>query len=261
MQLKARYIIQLLMSIVLVNNVCLGQIQDAHLPDGINWSSWDHFENDTDGKAKYLSLFHSGSDSLATAILNQVEWNALRFVDLDGDSRPDLVLNGPEMESPVYDIWFYLLKNDSLIQVFHTSEIITSVERSYPFGPLHIESINPGCCGPHEYEMTRYDPVFQSGHVSFKVARVEIRRDDSEYVSQRFPPVGVIIKKDNVRLVLAPSSKTIIKKYSVGSIGYACASRVGSNGIIWWQVFMVEPDSRLRLGWIQKQMLMRNPGK
>jgi len=241
--------------------ISFAQVNADVLIKSFDWKDWDHFDKDTTAKAEYLALFHHYSDSILSPQYHEGSLDAFKFIDLDGDTYPDLIIDGHQIKGHAEQMLFYLLKNDSIVKIYSTTQYISKIERTYPNGPVYFEAVQDECCQDDEYELTTFNPYLSNHNLLFRPTRIEIRRKDSDYVSQRFPPVGVMVKTSKTPLLLAPASKDIVKYYAVGSIGYACASKVDEQGRIWWQVFMAEEKLKLRLGWIQKSHLSRNPGK
>ena len=214
----------------------------------IDWSEWDQLHTDNVSKREYLSnkLFLDFKGGL----------DFLKVIDIDGDSNLDLIYDGYYQQDLHSRVIFYLNKNDTLKEILSIGEKLIEIVRRWPTGPISMKTIDLNCCSENDFEVITYTHYLVNGDINYRPIRFDIIRKDMEYAVQTFPSLFVEVSK-NVTPLLAGPNLHAIKYYHKGDIGYAKGSLSDENGVIWWMVYMLEPNYKLRLGWVKRNRLSR----
>ena len=214
----------------------------------IDWSEWDQLHTDNELKREYLSnkLFLDFKGDL----------DLLKVIDIDGDSNLDLIYDGYYEQDLNSKVIFYLNKNDTLEEIFSIDEKLIEIVRRWPTGPISMKTIDLNCCLENDFEVITYNHYLVNGDINYRPIRFDIIRKDMEYAAQTFPSLLVTVSIDSIPLLTGPNLR-VIKYYHKDNVGYAKGSLSDENGTIWWMVFMLEPNYKLRLGWVKRNQLSR----
>lgn len=222
----------------------------------VDWSKWDQLNTDNILKQEYLSNKLFLDQDYVDKLNFNVNLDFLKVIDIDGDSNLDLIYDGYYKQDLNSKVIFYLNKNDTLTEILSINEKLIEIARRWPTGPISIKTINFSCSLENDFEVTTYTHYLVNEDINYKPIRFDIIRKDMKYEIQTFPSLLVAVSTDSIPLLTGPNL-SIIKYYHKDNIGYAKGSLSDENRTIWWQVFMLEPSYKLRLGWVKREQLLR----
>jgi len=214
----------------------------------IDWSEWDQLHTDNELKREYLS------NKLFSGFKGDLDF--LKVIDINGDSNLDLIYDGYHEQDINSKVIFYLNKDDTLKEILSIDEKLVEIVRRWPTGPISMKTIDLNCCLENDFEVITYTHYLVNGDINYRPIRFDIIRKDMEYTAQTFPSLLVTVSIDSIPLLTGPNLR-VIKYYHKDNVGYAKGSLSDENGTIWWMVFMLESNYKLRLGWVKRNRLSR----
>ncbi len=222
----------------------------------VDWSKWDQLHTDNTLKRGYLSNKIFSDQEYVDKLNFNENPDFIKVIDIDGDSNLDLIYDGYYEQDLSSKVIFYLNKKDTLKEILSIDEKLIEITRRWPTGPISMKTINLNCCLENDFEVITYTHYLVNGDIDYRPIRFDIIRKDMEYAAQTFPSLLVSISKDSIPLLTGPNL-SVIKYCHKDNVGYAKGSLSDKNRTIWWQVFMLEPNYKLRLGWVKREQLSR----
>jgi len=222
----------------------------------VDWSGWDQLHTNNILKREYLSDKLFSDQDHANKLNFNENLDFLKVIDIDGDSNLDLIYAGYYEQDLNSKVIFYLNKNDTLKEILNIDEKLIEITRRWPTGPISMKTINLTCCLENDFELITYTHYLVNGDINYRPIRFDIIRMDMKYAAQTFPSLLVTVSIDSISLLTGPNL-SVIKYYHKDNVGYAKGSLSDENRTIWWQVFMLEPNYKLRLGWVKREQLSR----
>lgn len=231
----------LLVVLLLLSLPAYSQISDYLESGNFEWTYWEAI----DEAEKPTFLTNAGLTSLSP--------NSVRIVDIDGDQNSDVI----SMPSP-NKVILMLNVNSSFKTILDLDETLVMIGRPKPWHPVYLLTKDENCCGKGQYALNYYRPGFdQNKALIFTLDKSIVIQNDVEIISENLPPFKAELKSDLSLQAKPDPGSAELGKYTTGSIGFAVASKKGSDERIWWLILMPLEAHSLKAGWMPSTELKR----